>query len=173
MDLRYKIKEIPPEGRPVVTSLSQPLLADALEAVHCDVAQSEAKLEGSLIPMDGGIYLQGKLGGVLGLFCSRCLQPAQVALDLSLHTIFTRDSAEEQEDPKEDVDYVQFEGDIIDLAPMLREQLILAAPMAPLCSLTCLGLCSICGKDRNREACQHEEEASASRFSVLKSMKLG
>jgi len=44
----------------------------------------------------------------------------------------------------------------IDLTPLLREELILATPLAPLCRPDCQGLCEVCGDDLNQRPHQHE-----------------
>src|SRR5438128_9630271 len=44
----------------------------------------------------------------------------------------------------------------IDLTPLLREELILATPLAPLCRPDCKGLCDVCGDDLNQHPHQHE-----------------
>jgi uncharacterized protein len=40
---------------------------------------------------------------------------------------------------------------------MLREQVILAEPMHPLCREECLGICPVCGRDRNLAPCECKE----------------
>ena len=75
----------------------------------------------------------------------------------------------EVEEQNDDLYY--FAGDHLELAPMLREQLILASPMHPLCSEECLGLCARCGKDLNEGPCRCGEEPTGNPFQVLRTMK--
>jgi uncharacterized protein len=44
-------------------------------------------------------------------------------------------------------------GDQIDVAAMIRENILLEAPIAPLCRPDCAGLCPTCGIDLNTSAC--------------------
>ena len=44
----------------------------------------------------------------------------------------------------------------IDLTPLLREEIFLATPFAPLCREDCKGLCQVCGEDLNKRPHQHE-----------------
>ena len=37
------------------------------------------------------------------------------------------------------------EGDLLDLEPVLRDAVVLALPLSPLCSDDCTGLCPECG----------------------------
>ena len=57
------------------------------------------------------------------------------------------------DETEEEDEIYYYQGDHIDLAPMLREQMILAAPIQPLCSENCAGLCPRCGQNLNEERC--------------------
>ena len=50
-----------------------------------------------------------------------------------------------------DPDAFELVGDQLDLAPMVREVIVLDAPMSPLCRDDCQGLCPECGVDLNVE----------------------
>lgn len=65
-----------------------------------------------------------------------------------------------------------FNGRQIDLGPILREQLVLALPMALLCREDCKGLCTVCGADLNEADCGCERTATDPRWAALKSIKL-
>lgn len=53
----------------------------------------------------------------------------------------------------EDDSFGAFDGQHIDLRPILKELLILQLPMRFLCSESCKGLCLVCGGDANRAQC--------------------
>jgi uncharacterized protein len=57
------------------------------------------------------------------------------------------------------------------MASMLREHVILSAPMQPLCSDDCLGLCAQCGKNLNAGRCQCAAEPPIPTFRVIPGMK--
>jgi uncharacterized protein len=78
---------------------------------------------------------------------------------------------EEVYEPGEDV--YDYSGDELELSAMLREQVILATPMQPLCDPDCLGLCPVCGQDRNERRCGCPEPMEASPFSALKELRDG
>lgn len=63
---------------------------------------------------------------------------------------------EEEEGESPDENY--YEGSSVTLGEMIREQVILAFPMRPLCSPDCKGLCPNCGGDLNRSICSCEKE---------------
>lgn len=63
--------------------------------------------------------------------CRRCLEPARGTLTSPLREVFERDPTPEETWP--------IEGDQINLAPLLVESVMLALPVAPLCSPDCPG----------------------------------
>lgn len=74
----------------------------------------------------------------------------------------------------DDADQEPFDGDQVDLAPALREQLLLALPsIEPLCREACKGLCSTCGQDLNEKDCGHSQKAPDPRWAALKGLQLG
>uniref|UniRef100_A0A7V4LBY3 formate--tetrahydrofolate ligase n=1 Tax=Desulfobacca acetoxidans TaxID=60893 RepID=A0A7V4LBY3_9BACT len=68
-----------------------------------------------------------------------------------------------------DVDF--YTGDVVEVEIFLREQVLLALPLKPLCAETCRGLCPRCGADLNQETCHCAAEDSASPWSALKKLK--
>jgi uncharacterized protein len=71
----------------------------------------------------------------------------------------------------EDLDVFPFDGEIVDLEPLLREQFVLAIPFAPLCREDCKGLCAQCGINKNTESCKCEAPIDP-RLAALKGLKL-
>ena len=72
----------------------------------------------------------------------------------------------------ETVDEEPYSGKTIDLAPALREQILLAVPPSPVCDETCKGLCPTCGKDLNAGDCGCEKTTIDPRWAALKSIQL-
>src|SRR4030067_426405 len=62
----------------------------------------------------------------------------------------------------------------LDTTEIIIAQLALEAPMKPLCSIDCKGLCPVCGADRNQGPCGHENaDKTDPRLAVLKGFKPG
>ena len=51
-------------------------------------------------------------------------------------------------------DAFEIEGDQIDLAPAVREYVLIELPDGPLCRDDCAGICPVCGIDRNEAPCE-------------------
>jgi uncharacterized protein len=58
----------------------------------------------------------------------------------------------------------------IDLTPLIREHMILAMPITPICKPDCKGLCSECGTDLNTDPCGHVPDKIDPRLAILKSL---
>ncbi len=69
---------------------------------------------------------------------------------------------------------VYFEGGEIDLGAELRDEILLAMPINPLCQEGCQGLCSVCGGNRNQSPCDCEDRQRevTSKLSALGKIKL-
>jgi uncharacterized protein len=125
---------------------------------------------------DRDILVRGALSGHLHLACGRCLEPfdapAAAEFDLLLAPAPLGEPAVEEELSPADLDLDYYRGEVVDLESLLREQIILLAPLKPLCEEACKGLCPRCGGDLNRETCHCETEAANSPFARLAKGKL-
>jgi len=138
------------------------------------------------------VFARGQLSGWVEVACSRCVGPVRLAIDEPLRVTFmpvarmpdaestegassAPDQAErelgEADADADDVDLFPYHGEEIDLAPLLREQIILAVPFAPLCRESCQGLCPSCGIDRNTGTCTCDPTPADPRWSALKNLK--
>jgi len=77
--------------------------------------------------------------------CRRCLGPVSGELAVEYCELF-------EESPRDGESY-QLRLDTIDLAPLVREAIMLELPLAPVCSPDCQGLCPTCGADLNDGPC--------------------
>ena len=124
---------------------------------------------------DGNILLHGHLEGALRCTCSRCLdsfdQPVAADFDLLIKIGEMPPREEELALSVADLDEEYCAAETLDLEPILREQILLALPLKPLCQENCLGLCRRCGANLNREQCSCQAEAPASPLAALAKWK--
>lgn len=183
--LTPKIADISAEG----LSLSGDLTGEELGVTDAGVSIRGTVAVGlDLRAIERTIYVTGVVEGTAIRQCVRCLKDFDDPLAFSLRVAYEREAKatgvakrvdvrrkkpttlpDEEEEQNDDLYY--FTGDHLELAPMLREQLILASPMHPLCSEECRGLCARCGKDLNEGPCRCGEEPTGSPFQVLRTMK--
>jgi uncharacterized protein len=99
------------------------------------------------------------------LVCSRCLQTFPHLLAGEWEVRFTTEaSVAETLDGSE---IQQLDAEYLDLIPLAREALLLQIPYAPVCGEDCLGLCPVCGADRNQQACSCDRVTVDPRWAKL------
>jgi uncharacterized protein len=112
-----------------------------------------------------GLPIQVKMRAAVHCSCVRCLADFLQPLDVDFTELyaFTPRSAT-------DSDLIVPEDGHIDLAPLVREYMLLDIPMKPLCRPDCKGLCPVCGQNLNDSTCQHQVDEIDPRLSVLKEL---
>ena len=108
-----------------------------------------------------GAFLEGRATAEFGESCSRCLRPVRVAVDAAFAEQYyaTIGLVNGERLATAPLDAKTIGSDFrIDLTPLVREELILASPVAPLCRADCRGLCLHCGDDLNERPHEHEAE---------------
>lgn len=119
-------------------------------------------------------FCQGTVTADATVECSRCLKPVRKSLEGPMDFIIRPDSYKpERGDALDDEDYVMLpHGDLrADMTPILRQTLLLALEMMPLCSESCRGLCPVCRKNRNEEMCSCVVPKTDERWSALRSLQ--
>jgi uncharacterized protein len=109
-----------------------------------------------------GVLVQGHLAAQVSIPCVRCLEPVLVSLDVELEETFaaTIDLVTglavqpEEEDRALWID----EHHILDLAEVLRQNVLIAIPPHVLCRNDCKGLCPTCGQNLNLGPCDCRPE---------------
>lgn len=112
-----------------------------------------------------GLLVQTEMHAEIIAECVRCLTDFSQPLDIDFTELyaFNRNSVTES-------GLLVPENGKIDLEPFIRDEMLLAIPISPLCSSDCKGLCPICGQNLNEGSCHHEEETFDTRLSVLRTL---
>ena len=136
-----------------------------------DAGQAIAELE--LHAEADAVFATGTVKGWLEVACSRCVNTIRLALDESVVVTFLPKERvppddDEVEITEDDIDLFPYDGEEVDLEPLLREQLVLAIPYAPLCRADCKGLCAQCGSDLNQTTCECPEQNHDPRLAPLR-----
>lgn len=107
-----------------------------------------------------GILVQGTLETAVEGECRRCLTPVEIPLTLVIEELFAHG-------PHHSSEFMVGDDAILDLTPLLREEIIITTPLAPLCKPDCAGLCPQCGQDLNLDRCDCEQETIDPRLAAL------
>jgi len=188
--LTPNLADITPEG----LSLTGDITGDEIGLTREDTNLSGALAVGlDLTRVEQTVCVTGVIEGTAVRECVRCLKDFEEPMAFSLRVVFEPepkakpkagvpaakrvDARRKQAEPVEEApdeagdEIYPYQGDRLDLAPMLREQVILVAPMHPLCKDDCAGLCAHCGKDLNEGPCQCPAEPERNPFHVLRGLK--
>ena len=104
---------------------------DGLTVGAAGVAGGALGLQLVLEAQGGQIVVSGTVRADWDVECRRCLGPVSVPVAPTLTEVFEASPAEGETFP--------LDGEVVDLAPMLREVALLSLPLAPLCDATCQG----------------------------------
>lgn len=174
--IRIKLEDITEEG----VNLGLDLEPGGLDLLDFGDARPSGRIGGQAFIAKSGkkIRVSLRLSFAFVMPCSRCLRETKQGFSESGEFIFTPVPPKllpEQRLEEEDFSTIHFSGEEIDIAPMIREMIILALPMKPLCKPDCKGLCPLCGADRNRESCEHGEETQPGdpRWAGLRAFRKG
>ncbi len=116
-----------------------------------------------------GVLVSGTATAPVSGECSRCLEPVRDTLTVTIQELFaypestTEATADDDEAPR-------MEGDFLDLEPTLRDAVVLALPMSPVCRQDCPGLCADCGERFDTLPADHRHGSDDPRWSALQDL---
>ena len=99
------------------------------------------RLDLKLSPTGTGVLVQGRASGVARQTCSRCLCTYDLPLEVPVLIEYRLDEeSPEASGEEDDEDWFPVEGEFIDLLEPVRQHLLVALPMKPLCDEDCPGM---------------------------------
>lgn len=121
-----------------------------------------------------GVLAAGHVHAVLHLSCARCLEafqtPAEVDFEEQFQPSIDISTGLPSSAPRSDTAFLISQSHTIDLGEPIRQSLLLAVELIPVCREDCAGLCPTCGANRNVEACRCAPDESDSPFAVLQGL---
>ncbi len=112
-----------------------------------------------------GVLVSGTATASLVGECGRCLEPVTDVLSVRLQELFAYETSEVEEE-----ETAQMEGVFLDLEPVLRDAVLLALPLTPLCTPDCRGLCVECGERLDDLPPDHGHGSADPRWSALQDL---
>ncbi len=126
----------------------------------------DVEIKGEIANVAGKFILKASVSGELITACARCGAPAKEHFSFDIEEKLIKGSEIGTEE-----EAVFFEGSEIDITELAVNGFIMNASSKYLCKEDCKGLCPVCGKNRNLEGCDCEENSVDPRFSVLDNLK--
>jgi uncharacterized protein len=130
-------------------------------------AGSEIDVEVRLEAVAEGVLVSGTAAGTAVGQCSRCLVDVTEPVVARIQELFaypdstTAATTEDDEVPR-------LVGDLIDMEPLVRDEIVLSLPLVPLCRPDCRGLCPGCGERLDDLEPDHSHEMMDPRWAALR-----
>ena len=134
--MKISVNQVPPEGMTQQASYDPAALDMDRPDVHL---QEPFKAQAAITKVERELVVDVGIRAPVHLTCARCL--TDFTSTLALNEIFS---------------YQVKPTDIVDITEDIRQEIILAYPMIPLCRPECKGLCRVCGQDLNVAVCSHQ-----------------
>jgi uncharacterized protein len=172
--MRFKINQIGDEGLSVDVPVTGEWLAAACPDLEARPGSSGLAFRGRITKSANDYLLRGDLSGALEAPCARCLEPARLDIEAPVTVTFVSSEADDAGLADDDPDVVAFAGPEIDVSDEIRDEILLAIPVSPLCKPDCRGLCPVCGGNRNVTPCDCEERQrrAQSKLAALGNLKV-
>lgn len=156
----------------------KPLAAD-IDGAQIDLEdegtiEGVAHFEGDIFREGTKVHLRGKITADVDLRCTRCAEPLREHFEIPFEDVFV-DASEETNEKDVEIEGPALDEQLvtqneIDLAEIVREQILLDLPEQVLCKEDCRGLCPECGTNRNSKDCDCSEKDIDPRWAALKDL---
>ena len=151
------------EGRLIVKGETASPVFENLEEKQFTL-ESPVLFDLVITKLDDSVRISGPVRSTVLMSCSRCLEEFSCSLntylDIEMEPKRLLPHGAEVELRPDDLDIYYYDGDEIDLDPLIYDEVLLNLPVRPLCREDCAGLCHTCGKNRNVESCVCSQHAS-------------
>ena len=125
--------------------------------MHLDL-RLESVVEGVLVTGTAVVQLRGE--------CVRCLVEIVGEQQIDIQELYVYPGSHATDDKAS-----RLEGDLLDLEPLLRDDVVLELPFQPLCREDCRGLCAECGADLNLNPDHRHERPIDPRWEKLRPLE--
>ncbi len=127
------------------------------------VADEPVEIHVKCESLSNGIAVVGTVSATWVGECRRCLAPLRERMTVHVDELYQQVA--------EDPDAYLIQNDQISLLPMVRENLLVAIPLGPLCREDCPGFCPQCGTDLAEGMCGCDTTVSDPRWAALEGLK--
>lgn len=123
-----------------------------------------AELDVRLESVMDGVLVTAAVRAPIAAECGRCLTPIEDTVEADLQELFAYEPPEAADDEAE---LPLVDGDYLDLRDVVRDAVVLALPLNPVCAEDCEGLCSGCGVAWSTLPADHNHDTIDPRWASL------
>lgn len=137
--MKIELDKIGPEGYDHDSPIEPAWLAEALGPRAPFGPAGQGRLTVHLARVGDVVHVRGKVYVKLKADCGRCLEPLDFDLNAALEVALFPKGAEPAPGPdgelsEEDMGVATYEGGVIDLSELVKDEIFLEMPMNPMCS---------------------------------------
>ena len=136
--MKIHVNRIPDEGFKDHATYDPSTMDMDREDIHAD---GPFEVDAFITKADQELVVDADIRCALRLSCARCLE--EFSSMVSVEAVFS---------------YKVRPTDVVDLTEDVRQEIILAYPMVPVCQPGCKGLCSARGQNLNTTSCNHHAD---------------
>jgi DUF177 domain-containing protein len=175
--VKLRIDDISAERREIAFGESEQELNQALArgGKHEYLVKAPLRVLLSYYRAGTQIFVSGTLDAATKTSCSRCAEDFDLPRRRHFRYVLAPKVMSDNHDialTAEDLEFSFYQGDEIDLSPLIREQALLAMAERPLCAEQCRGLCAQCGANLNQGDCGCTPIDLEPRLAVLRTLKV-
>jgi len=174
--LEINVVTIPEEGLKYILSEDGSRFKECLtDTADTDFKLRKVDLDCLVTKTSTTVFIKGEFSAIIDSNCSRCLEDISVPIGGNFTYTLIPAKAETREDLEltaEELEISHYQGDLIDLTPIICEQIILQIPIKTPCREECKGLCPRCGINLNTSSCNCHLAVVDNRMAVLKNLKI-
>ena len=130
-------------------------------------AGATISLDVRLESVSEGVYVSGTVAAPLDGECVRCLTELTDELTVEVGELFAYPDSVTDETTDDD-ELPRVVGDHVDVEQTVRDAVVLALPLSPLCTDDCAGLCPECGERRADLGPGHRHDTLDPRWAALR-----
>ena len=134
--MKIHVNQVPPEGLKEHAVYNPAALDMEREDVHL---VDSFEVDAFVTKADQELIVDVEIRCPLRLSCARCLEEFESVVNT-----------------KALLNYKVQPMDVVDMTDDIRQEVILAYPMVPVCQPDCRGLCHFCGQNLNTGSCDHQ-----------------
>lgn len=171
--MRLRVRDIEETTKEIVYDESTSELNPLLEhgPVHDFAFVGPATVQLRYYRAGQEIFLEGAMRTTVVGQCARCLESFEFSHAPRFSFVMVPQQGRWAEEGLADGDVTWYQGEEIDVSPMLRERMLLALPTLPLCREGCRGLCARCGGNLNEGPCDCAAQVADPRGAELRTVK--
>jgi len=128
--------------------------------------KGKISVNGDVVNNGRVLEVKGTIRGTAVQCCSRCLEEFCADIELCFNQSYQQQGAISPEDEE----IYSYQGEEIDLAGLVLENLLLGEPLKAICSDNCRGLCPQCGVNLNQVDCFCGKNNINPKFAILQQL---